>query len=708
VRVTASTLAVALALTVASSARSADPPSPPSLSVHAAPVFGQDAATGYGWNEMVVRLDNTGTSPKKGMLELANTMSYSSSSAADYGFLTQAPFNVPPGRSVLLHVPTHGFALQAATITVAGTTEDGAKISGLPINLNGSIAPLLVDVDEPSRISTVLRNATVSTTWSPFTFGGIAPNSALTVGAPTFDPTTGDPILPGNAAGYGLATVVLIHSDTLARLEQAPLEALVDWVLAGGTLAVIPARPEDLRGPALTALLGGPALPTDPPSSLFSLPAAPPVPAGGPLGPLPTPPPPESPPPTLGRRPDTRSPLQVGASPAVRPRLVGYTGGNLHPSDYGASAPYGTGEVHLLAFDPTVLPMIEDVWVHTRIVDLVGHAWNRRAVNAFRGGAIPAPDQLRDVRRALDPNENFRPALGIAAILLVIYSLVAGPLTFLRAAKKGTPLAPLKWVPIWSAAAFAGVVLIGLAAKGWRGRARHMSLIEAGAGVSRGAARRFRGFFTSEARSISIPTTDRGSVLDVTTEEATKDHRVLRLDRDGARLEGLTSLPWQTVVVVEDGFVEIRDGVTILPRADGSADVVNRTGHPLRDVIVYTPGQDITYVADLANGAHLNSSAGRTLLSNAARVTSSAGTLPVHPLVTSDLVTRLEARTAERIRSQWQPLESAASVEVDWWPDHAPVVLAEIVGGEGKKTDSGLAVESDHTMLRVVGVGGTL
>ena len=79
----------------------------------------------------------------------------------------------------------------------------------------------------------------------------------LTVGSPAVDPTTGDAVLPERAAGYAAATVVVVPSERLARLQGAELDALVGWVLAGGTLAVFPTRPEDLRAGTLTTLVGG-------------------------------------------------------------------------------------------------------------------------------------------------------------------------------------------------------------------------------------------------------------------------------------------------------------------------------------------------------------------------------------------------------------------------------------------------------------------
>ena len=69
--------------------------------------------------------------------------------------------------------------------------------------------------------------------------------------------TDSDPVLPEQAAGWAPVTVVLTRSADLAKVQGAALEALGSWVLAGGALAVVITRPEDLRMPALTAMLGG-------------------------------------------------------------------------------------------------------------------------------------------------------------------------------------------------------------------------------------------------------------------------------------------------------------------------------------------------------------------------------------------------------------------------------------------------------------------
>jgi len=71
------------------------------------------------------------------------------------------------------------------------------------------------------------------------------------------DPSTGDPMLPKRAAGYSTASAVLMGTDVLSRLTGPELEAVAGYVLAGGTLALVVTRPEDLRHPTLAAFVGG-------------------------------------------------------------------------------------------------------------------------------------------------------------------------------------------------------------------------------------------------------------------------------------------------------------------------------------------------------------------------------------------------------------------------------------------------------------------
>lgn len=724
--VLAGTTAGDLRAAAPSASASASPATSRHLTVEASPVFGVDAPAGDGWVEVVTRVDNAGAAGVKGTLEVSTSHTGGFGAPSHDGrFQARAPFNVPAHTSIIVHVPVPAGRL-LGPLDVSATADDGALLSETSLTFPTASSPMLVDVDQPSRLAVVLRGWPMAPAWSPGRAYGSGAATPLGVGVPAVDATTGDPVLPERAAAYAAATVVVLPSDRLAHLQGAQLTALVGWVLSGGTIAVFPTRPEDLRAGLLTTLAGGPITATAPPALMMTLPkatrVAPPPTLGSPSNPAPPSwaptPEPETEDDAGGATPigyfiparTTPLPPSAGLGPsaALRSKVVGYAGGNLRPSAFGATAPYGMGQVHVLGFDPTSSPALEDGWMHGRMLDMVADAWDRHALVAFpQGAGDDRSASTFEVQKALDPNQNFRPALGVAALLLVIYAVVAGPLTFLRARARSRPLDPFVWVPMASAVCFGAVVLVGLAGKGWSGRARHLTLVEAGAGMSRGTAHRFRGLFASQTRAMRVRGSDSSSVLATLTGDS-HDQRepVLRLDKDGASLEDLTSLPWQTIVVSEDGFADLGAGVSVRSKPDGSVVVTNHTGRKLRDLVVWAPQTDASWFASLDDGASLVSTAGRTLFVPSARTTLTAGTRAVHPLDPSKLQSVLGGAPAEEMTSAWTALAAAAGTSVDFWPDDVPVVIGEVAGGEGAHADAGLRVESDRLMFRVVGEGG--
>jgi hypothetical protein len=114
-----------------------------------------------------------------------------------------------------------------------------------------------------------------------------------------------------------------------------------------------------------------------------------------------------------------------------------FAGGLLQRGDVSASdddgdyAGHGLGQVWLLrrdpwsrTFDPKSPRSIYALWDQSR---------TRRAATI----SLPAGTGLRwhdddRVRKFLDPNHGFRPSLGIAAVLVVIYALLVGPVAFAR------------------------------------------------------------------------------------------------------------------------------------------------------------------------------------------------------------------------------------------------------------------------------------
>ena len=162
--------------------------------------------------------------------------------------------------------------------------------------------------------------------------------------------------------------------------------------------------------------------------------------------------------------------------------------------------------------------------------------------------------------------------------------------------------------------------------------------------------------------------------------------------------------------------MSLGEGLSIVPTpGEASLTVVNRTGRDLRGAILKMPAGDPRYFARIRDGEKVSSQAGRELgttpeerswITNIERP-SAAGTLDVHPLDASSLRPLLE-RDAPGLVEAWSALEATAGQYVDWFPPDVPVLLAQLDGGEGRTSDSGLRLESDRLLVRVVGYGGRL
>ncbi|WP_437277077.1 hypothetical protein WME90_38415 [Sorangium sp. So ce375] len=671
------------------SAQAPLPSTAPELVVDAAPVLGTSGGMPWGWNQIVVRIKNNGGRAARGEVEIESKR-YSDQRV----FVASAPYAVGAGASVDVRVPVN--VAPFGDVQVRALDERGAPVYAQALSSTSQHAVMLFDVSERSLLRGGLHDAPVAPLYiSPGRSPGGSPNPVLWVGQPRFDSATGDPLLPDRAALYSGADAVLMRTDTLSRLSGAELEALAGYVLSGGTLALSVARPEDLRHPTLAAFVGGEVARAGvAPRTLEEI--VPPGVSGG-----------------LGKQGNVLAPAP-SASPAVAETLSGWSGGNLRGSPYGSSAFYGLGEVHLLAFDPTRSPAASDPWVKIRVADLARRAYDRRSTVAFRPGEEAMGVDLDPVRRELDPNESSRWAIGVSAMLLCIYAVLAGPINFARAARQGRPLRALRHLPVYAAVTFAVIVGVGMLAKGVRGRARHLTLIEAGAGMTKGAARRFRGFFVSSAEELTVRTTDASGVIStsVVAELSERRDRLL-VDRDGARLTKVAALPWQTVIVREDGAASLGDGIAIVADPSGDVVVSNRSGRDLRGGILWLPEGSARYFARIGDGERVSSRAGVDLAAQSGgqgwlshvgfgrRV----GGIDVHDLGGSLLAPLLDP-DAPGLGAAWLAIEEAAGGSVDWFPAGVPVLFGQLDGGEGRARDSGLRIESDRVLVRVVGYGG--
>jgi hypothetical protein len=177
--------------------------------------------------------------------------------------------------------------------------------------------------------------------------------------------------------------------------------------------------------------------------------------------------------------------------------------------------------------------------------------------------------------------------------------------------------------------------------------------------------------------------------------------RQLVIDRDGPRLEGLRTKPWQTVLVREDGMADLSGGVSIVAQQQEFL-LHNRAARDLIGVVARAPGGDTRYFSRIKEGASVTFSSGHAL-----------GTIgpanPLSPVSTPLNVDRFSVqldRDFPGLSRTWYAMEQTFATETDWWPDDVPVVIAALDGGEGTLSDSGLKVDYDRALLRVVGLGG--
>jgi hypothetical protein len=652
------------------------------LALDVEPLLGAGTPAVDGWMSAHVRLENRSSEVVRGTLSVEAEVAWARGSAGPHNG-TDVPFSVAARSQVSIEVPVHGFPGMAPSLSAAARAPDGQLLAEAKSGELRTHDPLLFDLSSPSHIAPPLRSIAVAL--SNTRWGGLA-SPMVSVSSARQDARTGEPIVPRVPSGYAAVTVVLATSAELALIGDDARAALSDWLLAGGALALVPERPEDLHAPYLEAWAGGPVDEQAAPEALrgeavFTLPVDPGgVPSGG--------------------RAAGVSELRLAPSSNSRGHLRSYRGGNLRPTPWGAAASYGLGELHLLAFRPNSEPFVSDPWTHHKLADLTRHAWDRDAAIALPyAEATLDESRLRLVRRELDPNQGTRWTIIVSALLLLAYAGLAGPLNFYLARRAGKPLGALGRLPVISVLTLGLVVVLGIAGRGVSGRARRLTLVEAGAGMSRATATRFRGLYASSARERTVQASARGNVLDVAG-DAEGTGRRLVVDRDGARLTNLRGRPWEVVVVEEDGFMSLGGGVSLLEAPDGGITIKNRLGRDLIGVVLMPGGiRSARFFIRIKDGEALTEDAGQRL-----SVTRS-GSLGRSNLNLDLAKDKLES-CSKGLSLAWEAIEGATTRNIDFWPDDVPVLLGQLDGGEGKQTDSGFPLEVDRTLLRIVGEGG--
>ncbi len=643
-------------------------------------VQGADAPWVVGWNEAVVTLDNADGAGWRG--EVAIDSSYDRhpdgrpsvripvSLAAGESARLLVPFHLNAGTfpNVVLRAPGEGeVASQALNLTraiegVATIVEiqeakeaRGAKLVEIPAA--GSSAFDDDKGETPPHHPTVPTPIPKHGPMVPPSTGAYTSLAVAQVSTVKTAAESGDPILPDVGGGWSGAVLILAPSEIMARLQGRSFDAIEHWVLAGGTIAIAVTREEDLRHDNLKKLLGGEARLTSPSGS------------------------------------STMTFSGAGVS----------RGDVSKDGDDGEYVGHGLGQVWLLrrdpwsrTFDPKSPRSIYGLWEQSRA---------RRASTI----SLPAGTGLRwhdddRVRKFLDPNHGFRPSLGIAAVLVVIYALLVGPLAFSRARKLGKPLSVLRATPLLALGLFTLLVGLGKLGKGFRGRARRLSVVELAGGAARGSSTTFHAFYVADPNVVEVVA---GRPIDtVHTVEPFSEGDPIELDRGRIAVRAVRAHPWQTIVVAEEGVRDVQGGI-VLEGNGPRLTLINKTPWTLEHVVLHpettpTAPARSRYFAKVAPGEAV-------VARDGIAVDRRVRPLPYHfagggsgePMIKNDDPSADAIDALDALVTAWAGASFPAGEPI---PFNQPVATA-LVRTSGDKI-SGLTIEREATLIRVVGLGG--
>ncbi|MEM1417457.1 MAG: hypothetical protein AAGH15_21350, partial [Myxococcota bacterium] len=233
----------------------------------------------------------------------------------------------------------------------------------------------------------------------------------------------------------------------------------------------------------------------------------------------------------------------------------------------------------------------------------------RHAMDARGAGDVPLDVDLEgngrvggSLRASLDPNEGFRPALALVALVLLLYVVVVGPMNFGYVARKGRPTLALLTTPAAALGCFLVLLVVGYVGKGTSLRHRTVALLELTEGQTRGLERRYRGLFTTRPLSFDLPV-EPGVAVRLLAES--RDREPLRLHDGAARtLHDLRGGLWETIFLQEQEVRRFGGRVRFERRSEGGpiAAIRNELAEPLLGAVLVAPGGALYPVGDVPPG----------------------------------------------------------------------------------------------------------
>lgn len=446
----------------------------------------------------------------------------------------------------------------------------GRRFRSLPLTVgfNGAAEGIVVLADPP-RVRSALLDLTDEQAEPGTTY---VRSVEVPVGVVATDADTGDFLAPTSVVGWRGVKLLVASAPDLERLTPPQQAVLRDWLRVGGDLLVFPRTPEDLRGPLLRSLVGEVQWAEGPAVAVPGYEVA-------------------VPPEAQGRS------FSLGANSAGRLEA------------FGASFPVGFGRVFLASYDGASEPFTDAIETRRTAASILRRArrpGEDRPLFTF-GGAddsslewLGGMQSFRILRSALDPNESFRPALVLVALVLLVYVLLVGPINFSYVTKKNRPLLVLLTTPAAAAACLLVLLLVGYVGKGATLRYRAASLLELVEGEAEGPRRSYLGLFLARPTTFDLPAAPRG-VTRLLFEGGT--HRpVVRREGDAVSLVGLQGALWETLFVREETLQSL-GGAVAFDRSDRNLTRVrNESGTPLEGAVVVDGVGGVYPVGDIPAG----------------------------------------------------------------------------------------------------------
>lgn len=519
------------------------------------PLFGEGTFLANSWSPVWVEVENHTSAAQRGRLHI-DVAGY-----RETVMRRQIPLDVPPGET--RHAIVSVFTGESGTTMHTSFEVGERELASAELSVDyQSTERSVVVFGDPPRLRGALFDLDVNESLDT----GVPRMVRFPVGTVRFDASTGDPVLPETAAAWASVKLLVASAPALTRVARAHRAPIEDWLRTGGRLLVFPRSPADLRHEWLASLVGGAIASGGEPPLRSEM-----VPAGG---------------------------MRLGLVCAAEHQI----------ESFGCSAPFGHGRVFVAAYDGTTPSAIESGAPRGLVTALLAAPSATRAVLPFARGATPLTEQYWDgsgslgsLRSALDPNEGFRPALGLVALVLLLYVIIVGPLNFRWVQKKNRPTLALLTTPAAASVCVLLLLMVGYLGKGVTMRYRRVELVELVEGQARGASRRYTGIFSTRPGTFDLPGGDDLTAI-LRIGGGPPLGPVHRTEGQHERLVDFRAGLWETTFLREDRVIDLGGPIGFVMDDGRLASVRNESSTPLTSAVVIDMAGGIFLVGDVPAG----------------------------------------------------------------------------------------------------------